>query len=299
MRNPIISIKSRLRYQWIKHHPKQWAEQLFIKEFGRPINWDNPITMPEKGRWIQFFTDTSLWPLYADKYRVREVLNGEGYFMPQLYGVWHNAQKIDFDSLPNSFVLKTNHGSGEVVVVKEKSKINKAEIIEKMQKFLHTPYGVMTAESHYLRIKPCIVAEQLLENTCPVSSSIVDYKFFCSFGIPFMIDVCYDRNPTTHKAYENIYNADWEPMHYYNRWEYPKKNLPCPASYNKMIELCKELVSGFPLIRLDFYDVNGKPYIGEFTLTPSAFDRDNLTEQGLLEMGKYIDLSRIPKSMLK
>ena len=158
----------------LKDSPKELADFLYKRSFGRFINWESPTEWNEKIRWLQFNTDVSLWTMLADKYHVRNYLQKMGYdhFLVKLYGVWNNAQDIDFSILPQSFVLKTNHGYGEVIIVKDKYSINIDEIRKKMNKYVNTPFGYETAETHYLKIKPLIIAEELQPSESSFSSSI-------------------------------------------------------------------------------------------------------------------------------
>lgn len=288
-------------YRYIKTHPMYQAGRIYEDFIGRKINWDNPQEYSEKGRWLQFNSDTSRWAELADKYRVRKYIEEKGFGenLPKLYGVWDDAAKIDFALLPKSFVLKTNHGSGEVIVVKDKSKIDESDIRERMNKYLHTPYGYESAEPHYLKINPRIVAEELLENTCSCSKTIVDYKIFCFLGEPFLVNICYDRDSKTHHCIDAWYSTDWKLLDHYLATDHKGKEFECPKSLSTMYDICRVLTKDFPFVRLDFYDVNGRPYIGEMTFTPSGFNGDTLTPEARMEIGKFLDLTKIPSKMLK
>lgn len=287
--------------RYIKTHPQYQASRIYEDFIGRKINWENPQEFSEIGRWLQFNSDTSRWSEMADKYLVRNFIYEKGFSenLPKLYGVWDNASKIDFASLPMSFVLKTNHGSGEIIVIKDKNKINEDDIKNKMNKYLHTPYGYESAEPHYLKISPRIVAEELLENTCPTSKTIVDYKIFCFLGEPFLINICYNRDSKTHHCIDAWYNTEWKLLDNYLAFGPKGIEFERPHSLSKMYEICHVLTKDFPFVRLDFYDVNGKPYIGEMTFTPSGFNGDSLTEEARMEIGKFLDLTKIPSKMLK
>ena len=178
---PFLWIYRKGQYrQYSKKDPKELAEILHRKYFKKDIDWKNPRDFNEKIRWLQFYTNTDEWSRLADKYVVREYVREKGYgdILVKLYGKWDKARDIDFDSLPNSFILKTNHGSGEIIAVKDKRKVDLEKIRRKMQKYLDTPFGIITAEPHYLKIKPCIIAEELLVQDGGISSSLIDYKFF-------------------------------------------------------------------------------------------------------------------------
>lgn len=293
----VVGLHDKAYYAYIQAFPKRHAANMFHESFGRPIDWNHPTILSEKGRWVQFNTNTTEWPLLADKIRVRDYLKNLGLeeYLPALYGVWEKAADIDFASLPGKFVLKTNHGCGEVVVVSDKSAIDEKALRRKMQHYLDESYGVWTAEPHYLKIKPVILAEQLLPNTSPDSEAMVDYKVFCSWGQPILLDICYDRNPDTHHANETWYDPDWTKHDEWHTGNYKPKNINRPASLDEMYEICKKLSHDKPLMRIDFYDVNGRPYIGELTMTPNGYNPECLTDEAQRIIGDRIDLSSLLK----
>ena len=297
----VVDLHDKVYYAYIKACPKRHAAKIFKEQFGRAIDWENPTILSEKGRWIQFNTNTSQWPLLADKYKVRDYLQSLGLneYIPALYGVWETAADIDFSKLPNRFVMKTNHGCGEVIVVSDKSAIEQEAVQKIMQKHLDERYGVYTAEPHYLDIHPVILAEELLPNTCPDSSTMVDYKIFCSWGKPIFLDICYDRNTKTHHAHESWYDPNWIKHDEWHTGNYSPKTITRPSSLNKMYDICALIGKNMPLMRIDFYDVDGKPYIGELTLTPNGFNPECLTPESQRMIGNQIDLTRIPKEMIK
>lgn len=293
----MLDLHDRAYYAYIQAYPKRHAARIFREQYGRSIDWTAPTILSEKGRWIQFNTNTANWSLLADKYRVREYLQslGLGSYLPSLYGVWSTAADIDFDALPDRFVLKTNHGCGEVMVISDKQRMNKTAVRQTMQHHLETKYGVWTAEPHYLDIPPVIVAEELLPNTSPDSATMVDYKVFCSWGKPIVLDICYDRDPETRHAHESWYDPDWTKHDEWHTGNYQPKDITRPVSQEKMFEICALLSKDMPLMRIDFYDVNGRPYIGELTLTPNGYNPECLTPEAQRLIGDRIDLTHIQK----
>lgn len=297
----VVDLHDKLYYAYIKAYPKRYADFLYYSKTGHHINWENPQDFNEKGRWVQFNTDTSQWPQLADKFSVRSYIESKGHpeLLVDLYGVWDDAAEIDFNSLPNSFVLKTNHGSGEVIIVSDKSLVDVEMLRRKIGDYLKESYGVWTAEPHYLKIKPRIIAEQLLPNTNPLSSSLAEYKIYCNFGKPLLCGVPYDRDPITKHCQESWYSPDWECLDSWHSGEYECRHFPRPSSLELIYKACQDLASQFPIIRMDFYEVDGKPYFGEMTFTPEGFYVGDFSEKALIELGKAIDLSMIPKEMLK
>ena len=281
-----------LIYDYAKKNPQKWANRLYKKHFIRSINWNSPTEFNEKIRWMQFYTDTTIWSLLSDKYRVRKYLMKKGYenILVKLYGKWDSAEDINFDALPTSFILKTNHGSGEIIVVKDKSQINQLEIKRRMQKYLNTPFGIMTAEPHYLKIKPCIIAEEFLIQDGNVSSSLIDYKFYCFHGIPDTCGTFYDRNLDTYENGMTPYDMNWEKHEEWRRNDLKKpcKDIPKPETFELMKKICKDLASEFPFVRMDFYEVNGKLYFGEFTFTPAALNGGSYSKNKIETWGKKL-----------
>lgn len=282
------------------NHPQKWADELYRLSFGRCINWDNPKDMNEKQRWIQFKTDTTEWTKLADKYAVREYIESMGMsdILVDLYGVWYDADQIDFAKLPKSFVIKTNHGCGEVMLVKDKSTINEDQVRAKFKEYLNTPYGHQAAEYHYLPIRPCIIAEELLEDNTGLSTSLIDYKFFVFHGEPQACAVFFNRELGTHNVAYGLYDMNWVCIENSNKHTVEPDGvfLPKPQTLNKMIEACRCLAKQFPFVRLDFYEVNNKLYFGEFTFTPSGLNnRSNVyTKERMDKWGDLMDLSIFP-----
>ena len=283
---------SHLRYG--KTHPKWLANWLYKKNFGRSIDWEHPTEMNEKIRWMQFNTDTSKWTELADKYRVRDYIILKGYsdILIPLLAVWNDAKDIDFSALPDSFVLKTNHGSGDVMVIKDKSKVDLENIRNKMQFYLKSPFGYTAAEFHYLKIPPCIIAEKMLLSDSLFSSSMVDYKFYCVKGNPYCCAVFYDRNPITHQTNSTFYDMLWNR---HDEWRAssittPSKDIPRPLNLDRMITACHDLAFDFPFVRLDFYEVDGKLYFGEFTFTPAALSGGSMNKELCKTIGNLIEI---------
>ena len=189
------------------YNRKKYADILFRDQFGRNIDWENPRDLNEKIQWLAYCTDTSLWTLCADKYRMREFIKSENCeeLLVPLYGHWDKAADIDFDSLPNKFVLKPNHGYGDVIIVKDKNRINKNAVCNQLQKSIDTPWGRETGEFHYLGIKPCIIAEMLLEPDS--ANGLVDYKVWCFNGKPYYIFTGSNRDVITHKVVFNLFTT--------------------------------------------------------------------------------------------
>lgn len=259
---------------------------------GKSINWRNPQTLNEKIYWLEFYSDTTLWSTCADKFAVRDYVREKGCedLLVPLLGKWDSAYDIDFMQLPPKFVLKTNHGSGDVIIVKDKRSIDTDKIRSTIQKNIDTSFGIETGEPHYLRIKPCVIAEQLLETNSKVG--LVDYKVWCFNGEPAFIFTVSNRNFMTHEANYNMFSTSWE-----NRKDmlvpsvHNSDDIPKPENLNKMLEYARLLSRPFDEVRVDFYEIDGKLYMGELTFTSAAGRMAYFTEEALLHMGSMIKIT--------
>lgn len=272
----IYSIKKKFGYIFKKFFPKWQASRLYQFGFGRKINWKNPKEFNEKIRWLQFNTDISKWSLLADKYKVREYLEKKGYgnLLVKLYGVWEKAEDIDFSKLPDCFVIKTNHGCGSVYIVNDKHSIDLEQIRQKLKKDLSEKFGIETAETHYRNIKPVVIAEELLHQDGDFSSSLIDYKLYCTHGKNQFCAVMYNRTMSNHAYDINLYDNNWEDISgligSYPNVNSGKGMIPRPHNFDLMKRFCKDVCSEFPFVRMDFYECYGNLYFGEFTFTPGA-----------------------------
>lgn len=285
----------KLYFRVVLRTPKRICSYCYKKVLGEELNWENPQTLNEKINWLKFNSDTSSWSRLADKYHVRNYLEekGLGHLLVPLYGKWEKTKDIDFSTLPEKFVLKTNHGSGEVIIVKDKSKINEDKIRSKMKEYLSYTYGYYQGEPHYMKIKRCIIAEALLEekeNT--FSTSLVDYKVWCFHGKPYCVWACYSRSAEC--TYVGSYDLDWNyhPEHSIFTDHY-RDGGPCvtkPKTFDEMMAAAAKLSEGYPEVRIDFYDVDGKLYFGEMTFTSAGGFMPFYTKEYQLEMGNQIKL---------
>ena len=276
-------------------NPLKEINRNYYDRFRKYPDIKNPKNLVEKTYWLQLNTDTSLWTLCADKYRMREYVRKcglEGY-LPEHLGHWDKAQEIDFNSLPNSFILKTNNGCGTCFIVKDKNSIDQKSIKKQMKKWMTIPYGYSGAQLHYTHIKPMVIAEELLtqddvyEQISP--GSMVDFKVWCINGIPESILITYNRQRDSHNV--DLYDTDWirkkDCINFNGKFNFSDTLVPKPKCLGEMLEMAKTLSRPFPEVRVDFYVVNGRPIIGELTFTAGY---GNLTEAYYDELGAKINL---------
>lgn len=263
-------------------YPKVVAIQ-YEQRIGHALDWAHLTTYTEKMQWEKIYNKNPLKSLLSDKIAVREWVTekiGDEFLIPIL-GVWNKFDDIDFSLLPNKFVLKTNHGSGSNIIVKDKTNLNLKMTRVKINKWLKTDFGLLSFERHYSSIKPRIIAEQFIESH---GAGLQDYKFLCFGGHPMYCWVDCDRfsNHT-----RNVYNLNWE-LQEWNQETYLhyKEPLPKPINFEKMIELASILSADFSHVRVDLYNENGRIYFGEMTFTNGGgYDRI-LPEKYDLELGR-------------
>jgi len=286
------SIKRKIREFLIDHYPKAIIDHEWPHQFGHKIDWNNPRDMNEKIQWLNCCSDTSEWTRIADKYTVRDFIKerGHGDLLIELYGAWDNANDIDFDSLPEIFVLKCNHDSASTKIIDKSKGFNKKELIEFYNKRLKEKYGYRGCEPHYNRIRPLVLAEKFLKEDNGFKS-LNDYKFWCFDGKVYYVSVMFDR--TSDMVRETVYDLDWnahpEFLESYGNYKSDDRILPKPQNFEEMISIAKDLSKGFPEVRVDLYDVNGKIYFGEMTFTPTA-GRMGYVNSFLKELGEKVVL---------
>ncbi|SFC82574.1 TupA-like ATPgrasp [Xylanibacter ruminicola] len=277
--------------------PKLLASLLNHKAEGHYIDWKNPKSLNEKILWLSLNTDTTKWTRLADKYEVRSWLKEMGCedMLPKLYGVWDKAEDIDFDKLPEKFILKTNHGSGTNIVVKNKAELNIEEARKQLNDWLKLKFG-WPYEPHYLRIKPRIIAEELLDATKqPIAStSLIDYKCFCMNGKVELIWACYNRSKEGVKV--DTHYPDWsyhpELSVFTAYYQDGENKLPPPVNLQSMLEVSAKLSKEFPEVRIDYYEVDGKLYFGEMTFTSATGIMDFFTHDCLVWLGDKVVLPK-------
>lgn len=269
---------------------------LYKKTFGVSLDLKHPKSLNEKIHWLKFYGDTSQWALMSDKYRVREYVKSKGLenILVKIYGVWEDANDINWEKLPNQFVLKANNGCGDVTICKDKSKLNKQELIRYYNGLMKKQFGIQTGQLHYKDIKPCIIAEELLDASKQQtpSSSLIDYKIWCFDGTPYYIFVILNRE----KGYANqmIFDVNWTPHPEYlnstSHFQIFKGHIEKPSKLNEMIEIATALSKDQKQMRVDLYEVDDKLFFGELTLTSACGFMDYFTEKFLNTLGSKIIL---------
>lgn len=211
-----------------------------------------------------YYHDSRMTPL-VDKYLVKDYVAsivGDSYVIPTL-GHWESFDEIDFDKLPEKFVLKTNHDSGGVVICKEKASFDKLAAKKKLEKSLVHNFYTYSKEWPYKNVKRCIIAEKFMED--PGNPDLKDYKWFCFDGVPKALFVASDRHVDEVETKFDFFDDNFNHLPFTHG--HPNSTLPIekPENFDEMKKLAAKLSSGFPHVRIDLYDINGKIYFGEMT----------------------------------
>ncbi len=233
------------------------------------LNLRHPKRFNEKLQWLKLYNRNPEYTVLVDKFLAREYVKntiGEQYLIP-LIGAWDRVEDIDFDALPDRFVIKCNHNSGDgMYICTDKSKMDVEKVKADLKRGMEQDYYLCDREWPYKNVPRKIVAEEYLDDGS--GRGINDYKVFNFSGEPYIIQVDFDRF-TEHK--KNLYTTDWELCDFsFNYPSHPEIEIPKPETLDEMLRLSKILSKGTPYMRTDFYSVNGKLYFGEMTFFPAS-----------------------------
>lgn len=258
------------RLEWLPD--KIYLQLLYFFEMGKPLNLKAPRTFQEKIQWLKLYNRKPEYTEMVDKYAVKNLVGsviGAEFIIPTI-GVWNKFSDIDFDKLPNKFVLKTTHGGGNcgVIICRDKSKFDKEEAKQKLEVSLRSSIYRSMREWPYKNVPRRIVAEQLLE--IPDSEDLSDYKIFCFNGEPKYIQVIQDRNT---RETIDFYDTDWNHQDFIgllNKSAVPGKLVPKPDNLAEMLNAAKLIAGNTIFLRVDMYRVEEKIYFGEATFFPAS-----------------------------
>ena len=257
------------RCPWLMRDDRKFIEFIWKKKMNYPLNLDNPQTFNEKLQWIKLYDHNPLYTKMVDKYEVKDYVAsiiGDEYIIKTL-GVWDRFDDIDFETLPNQFVLKCTHDSGGLVICKDKSKFNIPIAKQIIEKSLKRDFYSSAREWPYKNVKKRIIAEEYVEDA--KTKELRDYKFFCFNGEAKIMFISKDRQ-NRNEPYMDFFDMNFNHLDikrgHPNAPVLPQK----PDNFELMIKLANVLSKGFPELRVDFYEANGKVLFGELTLFPAA-----------------------------
>ena len=253
-----------VRGKYLDLSDEEFLRKKYRAKMGKELNLDNPQTYNEKLNWLKLYYRNPLYPLLADKYRVKQYVAdkiGEEYVIP-LYGVWERFDDIDFDKLPDRFVLKCTHDSGGLSICRDKAAYDLAAAKKRIDDSLARQYYYYGREWQYKEIPPRIIAEAYMEDD--KTRELRDYKFFCFDGVVRAMFIATGRQSaksTTFDFFDPEFNHLDIKQGHPNADKIPEK----PVNFELMKELSAKLSAGLPHVRVDFYEVNGRAYFGEMT----------------------------------
>lgn len=289
-KNPLRSCKKILRkLPWLKNDDKTFIKWDYYFGMGEFPNLDNPQRFNEKLQWLKLHDKHSEYTRMVDKYEAKEYVKeilGEEYIIPTL-GVWERFEDIDFDSLPNQFVLKCTHDSGGLVICPDKSKLDIEKARKKITKRLKRNQFWKHREYPYKDVKPRIIAEQFMVDES--GTELKDYKFFCFNGKCKMLFIATDRPFDTRF---DFYDTEFNHLPFIQGHPHATKEIKKPRGFEEMIRLAEVLSKGIPQVRVDFYDINGKIYFGELTFFHYSGNVRFQPDEWDYKIGEWLDLPK-------
>lgn len=277
----------------IKMSDQKFLDLCFEYYLGKKINWKNPQTYNEKLQWLKIYDRQDRYTKMVDKYEAKEYVKniiGEEYIIPTI-GIYDKFENIDFEKLPQQFVMKCTHDSGGLVICKDKKNLNIKEAKRKINQCLKVNYFNCWKEWPYKNVKPRIIIEKYMTNDD--SDGINDYKFFCFNGKVKLLFIATDRVNENEETKFDFYDENFNHLPIKNG--HPNALVPPskPLNFEKMKELAEILSKDIPHLRVDFYEINGKIYFGELTFSHWAGMVPFEPEEYDLILGNWIDISNI------
>ena len=283
-----------IRHEWLNWIPdKPYLHFLYWAYMGKKLNLRNPVTYNEKLQWLKLYDHDDRYPPMVDKYEAKKIVAssiGEEYIIPTL-GVWNSPEEINFELLPDKFVLKSTHDSGGIMIIDKTKGVDRNRVNDFFKDRLSHGTYQKQREWPYKKVKPRIIAEQYMEDS--KTHELRDYKFFCFNGEVKALFIATDRQSKDKETAFDFFDAEfnWIDLRHGhpNAPQIPEK----PLNFELMKQLASKLSKGFVQLRVDLYEINGHVYFGELTLfhhggiTPFDPDEWDYT------FGKWLDLSTL------
>ncbi len=272
---------------------EEFLKKVFPKYMGYPLDLENPKTFSEKLQWLKVNYREPVQTVMVDKHEAKNFIAhrvGDQYIIPTL-AVWDSVEDIDFDALPNQFVLKCTHDSGGIVICKDKSSLDREAAKAKLRASLKRDYSKIAREWAYQNVPRRIIAEKYISELG--NDDLLDYKMYSFHGEPKLTVVCSDRFSKTGTRM-NFYDINWEPMGiHFGHYPPLSTEFPKPATYEEMKRLTAELSKDCPFLRVDFYEIKGRLYIGELTFFPGAGLEQFCPMTKDYELGEWLHLENV------
>lgn len=256
---------------------------------GYKLNLKNPRTFNEKLQWLKL----RYWPKCeeaikcTDKYAVREYMRsiGEERLLNDLLFVWDDPEEIEWEKLPNAFVIKCNHGCGYNILCPDKSKLDINAAKKKLKRWMKEDFSLFNAEPHYSKIKKKIICEKFLEG------EVINYNIYCCNGVPVFLYVA-DGLGDGVDEHLTYYNMDGTRASFTNRFYRTRDNV-LPENFFEMVATAKRIAKDFPMVRVDLFNVAGRIVFSELTFTPGGALNPFSPPEVDLELGDKLDLTNL------
>ena len=284
-----------LRRALLRISPLWLVRYLYKRQTGKWYDPRHPQTLDEKLLWLMIYWRHPLKSRCADKYAVRSYVgeNGLGHLLTDLLGVYRSGQEIDFDRLPDRFILKATHGSKYNIICTDKGALDIERTRRTLDAWLKVDFSKFCGELHYASIEPRIICEPFLEDR--PGKSLNDYKVYCFDGRAHCTMACTDR--TAAGAKFDFYDREWKSKLAYSKTSLlADRDVPKPDAYEEILEASERLSKPFPFVRMDFYSVKGRAVFGEMTFTPNGSIDSFMTDLAQTTMGNLI---RLPKKRMR
>jgi len=267
----------KLLYKTVKHSGYLLSDELYLKlvfycKMGYIPDLKNPRNFSEKIQWLKLHDRKPIYHLLVDKEAVKPIVAekiGQEHIL-KTYGVWDKPEEINWETLPDKFVLKLTAGGGgrSVCICRDKSSFDRKDAVARLRKDYGRDLYRTFREWVYKDVPQCVIAEELLETSDP-GGTPPDYKFWCFNGKAEFLMFCKGRNNAAGRSF-SIFDTDWKPLPFWRKYPNSTDPMPRPENLEKMIEMAETLSKGIPFLRVDLYSEAGRIYFGELTFYPGS-----------------------------
>ncbi len=274
---------------------EKYLKKIYKIKVGRELNLDSPCTYTEKLQWLKLHDRKPVYTLMQDKFLVREYISktiGEEYLIP-LLGVWDDPEEINFDDLPDQFVLKCNHDCASVIICRDKSQFDMQAAIKELKNCLKRKYWLLGREWAYKDIQPKVIAEKYMQDGDNIT--LTDYKFFCCNGKVRMVMLTSGEAHTKERR-QDLYDISFNKLSI-KRGNFDNSQIAFkkPGNFKQMTDFAEEIAGNIPFIRVDFYSIDGNTYFGEIAFYPSGGFSEFQPTEWEERVGSWIDISEVGK----
>ena len=268
IKNPMNILVGLDRKGIIRISDELYLKTIYKNHFGKRLNLKNPKTFNEKLQWLKLYDRNPDYTKMVDKHEAKDYVSkiiGNEYIIPTL-GVYDRFYEIDFDNLPNEFVIKCTHDSGGLVICKNKKDIDVRSSKKKIDDCLKNNYYYAWREWPYKNVKPRIIIEKYMAED--KKNDLIDYKIMCFNGEPKMIFTCSERFGEELKV--TFFDLQWNKLPFERHYRSSTEEIAKPYNLDLMLEFSKKLSKNIPFVRVDFYEIKEKLYFGELTFYPGS-----------------------------